>query len=112
MNLIVAGEPDAVSTLAARLETASPVAVWAPAEGAGDDSIARLARTLTDLEAEATGQQAEAILLADDSDTALAAALVGAKLPVEVLAVDAAREPASANGRLIAQLAAAYTGPA
>ena len=42
----------------------------------------------------------------------VAAALVAAKLLIRVSAADAARDPASANGRLIAQLAGAYTRPA
>jgi hypothetical protein len=37
---------------------------------------------------------------------------VGTKLPVDVFAVAAAREAASANGQLISQLADAYTPPA
>ena len=51
-------------------------------------------------------------MLADDSEEALAAALVATKLLIEVRAAEAARNPESANGRLIAQLAGAYTEPA
>jgi len=109
MTLIIAGAPGAGSTLAEGLETGTNAAVWTHEPGAGDDSVAALAGALVAFEGEATGQQVDSILLADDSDAALAAALVGTKLPVEVFAVASAREAPSANGRLIAQLAAAYT---
>lgn len=54
-------------------------------------------------------QPAELVVLADDSDTALAAALSALKLGVAVEAVPAARSGSSDNARLIAQLAPAYT---
>ena len=46
----------------------------------------------------------ERVLLADDSDAALAAALVASKLMIALDAEPAASEAASPNGRLIAQL--------
>ena len=53
------------------------------------------------------------MVLADDSDAALAAALVATKLLIDVVATAGrARARSSANGRLIAQLAEAYTRPA
>jgi predicted nuclease of predicted toxin-antitoxin system len=75
-------------------------------------AVAELARALTDFEAEVSGRRVDRILVTDDSDAALAAVLVGAKLPTEVVATPRARDAASANGRLIAQLAGAYTAPA
>jgi hypothetical protein len=109
MTMIIAGAPDAASTLADGLETPASASVWSFDPTGRADSVASLAGALATFEAEAAGQQIDAIVLADDSDAALAAALVGTKLPVEVLAVASAREAPSANGRLIAQLAAAYT---
>jgi hypothetical protein len=49
----------------------------------------------------------ERVVLADDSDAALAAALVAAKSLIPLEASADARGSASANGRVIAQLAAA-----
>ncbi len=112
MTTVIAGEPGNSSTLANRLETGASTVIWAVEAAADGDSIAELAEEMTRFEAEAAGQQIDSIVLADDSDAALAAALVGTKLPVEVLAVADARGASSANGRVIAQLAAAYTDPA
>jgi hypothetical protein len=112
MTTVIAGEHANASTLASRLETGANTVVWAIEASADGDSVAALARAMTRFEAEATGRQIDSIVLADDSDAALAAALVGTKLPVEVLAVADARGAPSANGRVIAQLAAAYTDPA
>jgi hypothetical protein len=112
MTMIIAGAPDAASTLAEGGETAANAAIWTHDPDGGESSVAQLAGALVAFEAEAAGQQVDAIVLADDSDAALAAALVGTKLPVDVFAVASAREAPSANGRLIAQLAAAYTPPA
>jgi hypothetical protein len=47
----------------------------------------------------------ELVVLEDDSDAALAAALVAVKLLIPVEARPRATEPASVNARLIAQLA-------
>ena len=49
-------------------------------------------------------------MLADDSEQALAGALVGTKLLVPVFATARAADRGSANGRLIAELAETYTG--
>ena len=112
MTMIIVGAPDAASTLAEGRETAANTAIWSHGPAGGEKSVASLAEALAAFEAEAAGQQVDAIVLADASDAALAAALVGTKLPVEVLAVAAAREAPGTNGRLIAQLAATYTPPA
>jgi hypothetical protein len=112
MTVIIAGTPRAAPTLAATLETAAETDVWAREPEPDADSVAGLAEALVACEAEMAGRQVDSIVLADDSDAALAAALVGTKLPVEVLAVAGAREARTPNGRLIAQLAAAYTPPA
>jgi hypothetical protein len=112
MTVIVAAEHGAASALAARAETAAEATIWTHAAEAAEESVSGLAQAMLEFEAEASGRQFGTIVLADDSDAALAAALVGAKLAIEVLAADAAREAPSTNGRLIAQLAAAYTAPA
>jgi UDP-N-acetylglucosamine 2-epimerase len=73
---------------------------------AGDKtSSAPLASALLACEAELEAERPERVVLLDDSDVALAAALVATKLLIPVAAASGARSPASANGRLIAQLA-------
>jgi hypothetical protein len=74
-----------------------------PAEGG---AIADLAGLLLEFERALTADRPERVVLADDSDEALAAALVAAKLLIEVEATPSARATTSPNGRLIAQLAA------
>ena len=54
-------------------------------------------------------ERPDLVVLADASDTALAGALVAAKLGIAVEAMPAASDAPTTNGRLIAQLAAAYT---
>ena len=49
------------------------------------------------------------VVLDDDSDAALAAALVALKLLIPVKASPGAKNAASVNARLIAQLAGTYT---
>ena len=74
-------------------------------EGAPQASISEFADLLRSFEESFSREAPERVVLADDSDAALAAALVAAKLliPLEADASPAA----SVNGRLIAQLAAA-----
>ncbi|MDX6584038.1 MAG: hypothetical protein QOI10_3222 [Solirubrobacterales bacterium] len=109
MTVIIVGDREAAAALAETLEIAASAQVWAQEEAAGRDSVVALARALTEFEVEAMGQELESIVLADASDAALAAALVGTKLLIDVSATPAARDASTANGRLIAQLAAAYT---
>ena len=78
--LTVAGEPGAV-------RTASTLA----------EAVIAAERTLSD-------SRPERVILADDSDLALAAALAAIKHGLPVAATSAAREAATTNGRLIAQL--------
>ncbi len=111
MTMIIAGAPAGVHTLVEGRETDANIELWAP-EPVDAADTAGLAAALVAFEAEVAGRQVESIVLADDSDAALAAALIGTKLPVDVYAVAAAREAPSPNGRLIGQLAAAYTPPA
>jgi hypothetical protein len=112
MNTVIAGQHAHASTLAERLETAANTVIWAVEPATDRGSTAELAEAIARFEVEASGQHIGMIVLADDSDAALAAALVGTKLPVEVLAVPGARDGSSVNARLIAQLAGAYTDPA
>jgi hypothetical protein len=72
-----------------------------------ETSIAGLAALLVELEGSLVQSRPDRVLLADASDRALAAALVATKLLIAVEASPAARDPAAANGRLIAQLAPA-----
>ena len=75
------------------------------AEGA-DGSSAGLARLLVSFERSLSAEPPDRVLLADDSDAALAAALVATKLLIrgQIRGRSAAT---STNGRLIAQLAGA-----
>ena len=66
------------------------------------DALRALERRLLD-------ERPDCVVLADASDAALAGALVATKLGIAVEAMAAASEAPTTNGRLIAQLAAAYT---
>lgn len=68
-----------------------------------------LAEALVAFERRLREEPADLVVLADDSDTALAATLSALKLGVTVEAVPAVRGGSSDNARLIAQLAPAYT---
>jgi hypothetical protein len=74
-------------------------------------SNAELAELLVEFEASLARERPERVVVADDSDAALAAALVAAKLLIPLEAMPAATEAPSDNGRVIAQLATAYTPP-
>lgn len=79
---------------------------------AGDDqarATAPLAHALMAFEQRFEADRPEAVVLTDDSDAALAAALVALKLLIAVEAAPAARDAPTANGRLIGQLAGTYT---
>lgn len=75
----------------------------APSDGPG--SIGFLAAALTELEARFEAECPEGVVLADDSDAALAAVLVATKLLIPVRASADATSAPSANARLLAQLA-------
>ncbi len=112
MTEIIVGDAATAETLARSAGKAETARIWAapppdPADRPG--TSAPLARELTRFEADALGRKPERVVLADDSDAALAAALVATKLLIPVEAVEAAMSPSTANGRLIAQLADAYT---
>ena len=68
-------------------------------------SIDGLAALLLEFERTLSADPPDRVVLADDSDEALAAALVAAKLLIELEATASASATASMNGRLIAQLA-------
>jgi hypothetical protein len=74
-------------------------------------STEALADLLVSFERSLTAERPERVVLADDSDASLAAALVAAKLLIPLEAMPAATETASANATVIAQLATAYTAP-
>jgi hypothetical protein len=66
------------------------------------DALRALERRLLD-------ERPDRVVLADASDAALAGVLVATKLGIPVEAMPAASQAPTTNGRLIAQLAAAYT---
>jgi hypothetical protein len=72
-------------------------------------STARLAELLVSYERSLEAERPAAVVLADASDASLAAALAASKLLIPLEAVPAAIEAPSDNGRVIAQLASAYT---
>lgn len=74
---------------------------------ARDGSSEELARALVELERELQADPPELVVLADDSDTALAAALVASKLLIPVEAAAEATSAGSVNAALISQLTAA-----
>ena len=112
MSVIIVGAPAAAHALAEGPEAPENARIWAapPAQASEAPAVAELATALAALEADLHGQECEAIVLADDSEQALAGALVGTKLPVPVFATARAADRGSANGRLIAELAETYTG--
>ena len=81
-------------------------------EGSGSLPTPKLAARLIELEGTMSADPPTRVVLADDSDACLAAALVAAKLGISVVAHRAASEGSSVSSRLIAQLAATYTAPA
>lgn len=83
-----------------------------PAGGAEARATAFLAHALTGFEERFEADRPETVVLTDDSDAALAAALVALKLLIPVEAAPGARDAPTANGRLIDQLAGTYTPPA
>jgi hypothetical protein len=75
-------------------------------EGPERVSTARFAELLRAFEATLSEGRPERVVLADDSDCALAAALVAAKLLIPIESTAGASQSASANAAVIAQLAA------
>ncbi len=76
-----------------------------------DHSVQPLAAALVAFEQALQADRPELVLLADDSDAALAAALVATKLLIPVEAIEGAAAGSGVNARLISQLAATYTLP-
>ena len=113
MSVIIVGDPATARALAEGPEAPENARVWdapAPAQASEATAVAALATALAALEADLQGQECEAMVLADDSEQALAGALVATKLLIPVFATARAADRGSANGRLIAELAATYTG--
>ena len=108
--IAVIGEREAATALADGLCAQGVEArSLAPEPVADSSAVASLAAALTELEARLESERPDLVVVADASDAALAGVLVATKLVIPVEAVAEAREPDSANGRLIAQLAAART---
>jgi hypothetical protein len=74
-------------------------------DGDAGGSSSALARRLVELETALEAEPPEAVVVADDSDTALAGALVAAKLLIPVEVDAEAGAGTSLNARLIGQLA-------
>jgi hypothetical protein len=86
--------------------------VWAPAgDGAEAGSSRPLAEALVGIEQAVEADAPAELVLADDSDAALAAVLFATKLPIPVSAVAEATASESVNAGLIAQLAPTYNPP-
>ena len=75
------------------------------AQAGEEASVADLAGLLMEFERTLRADPPDRVVLADDSDEALAAGLVATKLLIALEATATATAPASTNGRLIAQLA-------
>ena len=101
---MIAGAEGEVALLAsaAREADADLTAVAEPPNAAR--SVSALAGRLREVEASLTAEPPDAVLVADDTDTALAALLVATKLRVPAAAAGGVGST-SPNGRLIAQLA-------
>ncbi len=115
MASIIVGDRSISQQLAQTLPEPENARIWAAPEHPIDPAtpaVGELARALAALETDLGSQQFDSVLLADDSEAALAAALVATKLLIEVSASARARNPETANGRVIIQLADAYTEPA
>ena len=102
MITIVGSEAEAGLLAQAAREAELEAATVVEAPGTAT-SAAALAQRLRELEETLTSQPPDAVVLADDTDTALAALLVAAKLCVPVAAAGGTAA-ASPNSRLIAQL--------
>ena len=111
VTVLIAGLAEARKPLVAEIGRNGASAEAFGATDPGSESPADLAAALLEAEREIDRLRPERVVLADDSDFALAAALVAAKLLVPVEAARPAIEAPSANGRLIAQLAGTYTPP-
>ena len=112
MAVMVVGEAERVRELIAGDRELEDARIHAPSdapEAEESGGVAGLARELVEIEAEMIARQPQRVVLADDSDASLAAALVAAKLLVPLVAVAAATQPSGGNGPLISQLAEAYT---
>jgi len=107
---LVVGARQAAERVAQALDAGGGDArIWAPAgEDAEDGSSQPLADALVGVEGAVEADRPAELVLADDSDAALAAALVAAKLLIPVGAVAEATRGGSVNARLIAQLAPTY----
>src|SRR5262245_51573338 len=96
MTQIIVGDGSAAETVAQALGEGENPRIWAaepPDPGDQPGTSAPLARELIRFEAEATAREPGSIVLADDSDASLAAALVATKLLIPLAAVDAAMRP-------------------
>lgn len=115
VKMFVARSLDAAVPAAAAAPPGDDARPWSPAPGEtthAAGSSAALAAALVAFEADAEANRPGCVLLCDDSEASLAAALVATKLLIPIEALAAACDPATANGRLLAQLTAGQPAPA
>jgi hypothetical protein len=104
MKAMIVGGDRGVRRLAAEASEAR-IELTTIAQAAGPEaSVSALASRLCELERAITTERPDAVVLADDTDTALAGLLVASKLGVTVV-VGAGEGFSGPNGRLIGQLA-------
>jgi hypothetical protein len=115
VKMIVARTVEAATEAIAAAAPGDDSRPWShAADGApaGADSSAALAAALVAFEADAEAERPDSVLICDDSEPSLAAALVASKLLIPTSALAAARDPATANGRLLVQLTEDLPAPA
>jgi len=104
VKVLIAGARPEAELLAGAARQDGLDATTAVEPPASARSAGALAERLRELEGSLTAERPDAVLLADDTDTALAALLVATKLCVPAAAAGPVAST-SPNGRLIAQLA-------
>lgn len=115
MRILLVGNSANTGSLARELDAADLVVERWPEEsrpGGGPEEIAAIARELREFERALDQEGPDAVLLASDSNAALAAVLVATKLGAPVGWIEAADEDsAGANAPLIRHLADAALAP-
>lgn len=104
MRLIIAGGEREVRVLASTAGEAGIDARTIAEPDGHEASVTALAARLRELEASIASERPDAVVVADDTDAALAALLAATKVGVPAVAVAGAGS-SSSNGRLISSLA-------
>ena len=108
MRVLVAGDRDRADAVARALEDAGLDAQRAfevQGEAAGEGELSSLAARLLEYETQLEASPADALLVTDASDEALAAVLVATKVPIPVGFMAEEGAGGGVNGRLISRLA-------